>query len=360
MATATASTSCHSPIHSPPDYLCVDRFLESAVYCRSLASAFRCGWIDSMLSAPQRLSELAQGGALDPTAAELLVGLLRQGGVIERTELDTAESEASFRLTDEFRQALAFRDLLETKMEFANLLAVDWIDRFDQLLADTSQFMAESRLLQLFSYQRCFEYSPENYANTKRWMRLTTALTRYETPEIVDSLAFDSYRDIVDVGGNSGEFAKQLCRRFARLHATVFDLPLVCEIGREHLAGTAESDRIQFQAGNALQDALPSADVYTFKSMLHDWPEAESIRFLERAFSSLRPGGQLIIFERMATDWSETPWTYGSLPTLLFFRSYRRPAFYLNQLERIGFQDLECLSIQLDMPFMLIQAKRYS
>ncbi len=63
---------------------------------------------------------------------------------------------------------------------------------------------------------------------------------------------------MLDVGGNSGEFVLQICRKNPAILATVFDLPLVCEIGLEHIQPQPEADRITFVKGNAVYDNLPT------------------------------------------------------------------------------------------------------
>src|ERR1051326_4168968 len=131
---------------------------------------------------------------------------------------------------------------------------------------------------------RCFDRSSESYEMTRRWMRFTTALTRYEARVCVKRYDFGRHRRMLDVGGNSGEFLLQVCRAHSELSATVFDLPLVCDIGQEHVSSHPESSRINFRRGNALVDALPGGiDLVSFKSMLHDWPENEARRLMQRA-----------------------------------------------------------------------------
>ena len=46
------------------------------------------------------------------------------------------------------------------------------------------------------------------------------------------------------------------------------------------------------------------------------------------------------------------------LPMLLFFRSFRPASFYRERLEELGFVEIECRTIQLEMPFSLVTARR--
>src|SRR5436305_1534224 len=85
---------------------------------------------------------------------------------------------------------------------------------------------------------------------------LKAALARYEAPVCLAHYDFGRHRRLLDVGGNSGEFALRLCRRHPALRATVLDLPTVCAIGRQHLRRDPEADRITFLPGNAVTDPL--------------------------------------------------------------------------------------------------------
>jgi ubiquinone/menaquinone biosynthesis C-methylase UbiE len=334
-----------------PTYLCVDRFMGDAVGARALHSALELGLIDYCLrhsSADSRSAAAACG--LDERALQLLLGMLRANGVIELREGQIA-------LTTPFVEALGYRDLLEAKLDFAALVAPDFLQMFSTLLTHPGRFFELARVFELFSYERCFEATPENLAATRRWMRFTTALTRHEAQACIEHHDFSACRRLLDVGGNSGEFALRLCRAHPELRATVLDLPLVCQIGRAHVAAEAEAPRIEFVSAGATPTEFPSGvDTVCFKSMLHDWPDDEMRQFLERAWRALDRGGRLVICERGPIEVGAGQIPYAQVPIMLFFRSYRSPRDYVGLLEQIGFRDIAWQTIELEMPFMLLTA----
>lgn len=339
----------HDPRGPEYDHLCVDEFLKSAVAARALASALELGVIDYLRARPTAEREaLCTDLRIDRGGLGLLCDLLSASGVCE-------ESKGRLRLSAAFRRALEYRDLLEAKLDFAELALSDFMGGLTTLIMAPDQFRRRSRLFRLFDYGRCYEASPENEALTRRWMRITTALTRYEAAACVARHDFGRHRRLLDIGGNSGEFALQVCRRFPELQATVFDLPLVCQIGREHLRREPEAARIAFVSGNALADPLPGGfDLVTFKSVLHDWPDREARELLLRANHSLEAGGTLLIFERGPFDIGEGSVPYSLIPFLLFFRSFRPPVWYKTQLESMGFREVTIQRIDLEMPFFLV------
>jgi SAM-dependent methyltransferase len=332
-----------------PEYLCVDSFMKTAVDARALATALELRLIDYLSENPSStLDDLKKRIAGDGQGLHLLLNLLRASRVIE-------DDNGTVKLSPEFLKALKYRDLLEAKLEFAHFVLPDFSDLFTTLITSPDQFGPNSRTFELFCYQRSLDYSPENYELTKRWVRITTVLTKYEAEVCMKYHDFSRYSRILDIGGNSGEFVLRICKIYPSIRATVLDLPLVCQVGLEHLQSEPEADRISFIKGNALTDEMPKGfDLISFKSMLHDWPENEAGQFIARASQALRPGGTLLIFERGPIEVGQTTLPYSMIPFLLFFRSFRSPAIYREQLETLGFQDIEIQRVDLEMPFYLV------
>ncbi len=248
--TAIASPQCQ-PLEEL-EFLCVDRFLTNMIAAQALKSALALKLIDQLwaeqASTSARLESNWRG---DRRGLGVLLDLLSVNQVIERTGDE-------IRLTPQFRSALRFRDLLEAKLDFANLAAPDLIGLFPWLLVDPDGFMQRARIFKLFDYNRCLEPSPENYEATRRWMRFTTSLTRYEAPVCMRHHDFSRYTKMLDIGGNSGEFVLRVCKKHHQLRGTVFDLPLVCDVGKDHVSREPEAPRIDFVKGSALVDPLPS------------------------------------------------------------------------------------------------------
>lgn len=335
------------------DYLCVDDFISNIYSARALATAFEIGLIDSLIQHKSASYDSLIGHrSRESRGMHLLINILVTNRVIENCD-DT------IKLSDAFVRALKFRDLLELKIALANFAAHDFIDYFSDLVHRPDQFLSKVRFCRLFSYDKCFTYSKENEELTKRWMRITTTLTKYEAAACMKYHDFGRYRRILDVGGNSGEFVLQICRKYPGVVATVFDLPIVCDIGQQHIQSEGEANRISFIKGNALTDVLPGDfDLITFKSMLHDWPEKEANQFITKASQSLSPGGTLLIFERGPIEEGEAELSYAIIPILLFFHSFRSPTLYQEQLRELGLQDITVKKLHLETPFFIVTAKK--
>ena len=328
------------------DYLIVDRFLQNEIGARALRFALRIGLIDSL---EKRGCSSGQVPVGNPAGRKMLLDLLAAQGVID---VDGEHLE----LTPLFRSSLAFRELLEAKIEFTENITRDIALNFDALISDLPRFMETSETFKLFRYDRCFDATPENVAMTRRWMRLTTALTRHEGQFLAERLDLRGVDRLIDVGGNSGELALQLCAVSPRLHVTVFDLPVVCRIGREHTKARTGGDRVDFVAGDLRREDLPAgAAALTFKSVLHDWPDDHVADMLRKAVGAMAPGGRLVIFER-------APWQtrdgfgYAQWSNLVFFHFFRPTAFYTDALRKLGCHSIACETIRLEMDFHLVTA----
>lgn len=335
------------------EYLCVDLFLSDLIGARVLATAFELGLVDRLQQTPAMdMDSLRQGLLLEPRPFAFLLGLLRLHRVVE-------EENGSVSLTREFRSALRFRDLLEAKLAFAQFVLRDFTEDFTSAIADPDRFFQHSRVLDLFSYGKCFDLSPQNISRAERWVRITTCLTRYESAACMKHHDFSGYRRILDIGGNSGEMALQICRKVPEARATVFDLPVVCEIGKAHVRGEPEEKRIGFVGGNALTDELPRGfDLVLFKSMLHDWPEEAARRLISKAAQALDCGGTLLVFERAPIMVGGSDVGFSMIPFLLFFRSFRSPAVYEHELRNLGFDPVRIQTIRLETEFSLLTATK--
>lgn len=340
-------------VPAKPEFLVVDEFIATMVGARALKSAFELGLVDRLLeSRSGSVEALGRALGVDAPGLRLLLDLLGASGVVE-------ERGGDVRLGKRFLDALRYRDLLETKLDFAGFSINDFADLFTALVKEPRGFTARARMFQLFDYRRCLEPSRENYAQVRAWIRVTSTLTRYEASACLELYDFGGHRRALDVGGNSGEFLLQLCRRHPRLAGTVFDLPLVCDIGMEHLLAEPEASRVGFIKGDLRSDPLPTGyDLVSFKSMLHDWPPEDAERFLAKALQALSPGGTLLIFERSPLQLREAAVPFSLIPTLLFFRSYRPPAQYAAWLEALGMRELVLREVQLDTAFFVLSAKK--
>lgn len=325
-----------------------DAFLKDFLGSAALSLALKSGLVDKLGQGPQQLTALAANAKLDPRGVELLAGLLASAGVL-------TEADGTLTLTAAFTSALPRRAALEQKLAFLDLATRDVLDRLPAMLFDTSGYVRSGKVFELFRYDRAATTSPDDLAATKRWLDYTTALTEHEAPLLAPLMDLSATGHLLDIGGNSGAFVRALCAANPKLRATVLDLPAVTELGRRYLAATPEAPRIAFVTADARRDPLPSGhDAISFKSVLHDWPEADARLLLIRARDALPPGGRLFIVERGAFAPGANPLPYAAAANLVFARFYRQPSAYAGLLAELGFADVTIDTVEIEMPFLVI------
>ncbi|MBU6386446.1 MAG: hypothetical protein KGS49_10965 [Planctomycetes bacterium] len=323
-------------------YLCVDRFLANPISVSALHYCFSRGWIERW-SREERVQ-------FDnpPPNMPVLMAMLMDAGVISAQQGVPA-------LTNSFRQALEYSDLLATKIEFCHSIIAD-VELFSLWMEDPQAFQKQSKLFGLFDYGRSVEISEQNIRATSRWVKLTTVLSRYEAPLFVDAVPWGDHRRWLDLGGNSGEFAMQICKRFGQLQARVMDLPVVCHLGQRHVEALGMSDRVVFEAGDFLQPVRqPQYDLISFKSVLHDWPVENAVELIRNAWDRLLPGGRLLILERSRLPGAMVPVGLGQAPVWMFWNYYRIPSDYESILDKYHHVCAETQILNADMPWMVLQ-----
>lgn len=361
MAVAPDDTVLQGTADGPPvpaealAYLDVAAFLRGIVEAGALRTAFELR-LPELLAVRGTLAveQLATATGSDPVGLRFLLDLLAANRVV-------VVRTGAVSLHPAFGAVLKFRPLMEALIDHAFALVGDFGNHFTAAVADPQQFMRRAAVFRLFDYGRGLQPTPENVAHTAAWVRLTTALTRHEAGVCLELHDFGAHRRWLDVGGNSGEFALQGCRRHPQLQAVVADLPVVCQLGLEHLLSEPERERIAFLPIDARRMPLPRGfDLITFKSMLHDWPADEARRFLGEAVAALEPGGELLVFERAPLEVRQTTPPFWQLPVAVFFRSYRSPRLYVDTLRSLGLVDVRCRHLTLDTPFFLVSARKPS
>jgi len=329
----------------------VDAVLASELGARALERALTLGWIDRLADQQLEARALPQAGELTPAGLALLLGQLKANGVLE--------GAGSVGLTAGFRQILETRDLLEARLWFLLAIAKDVHERFPLLLADPGAFVQQAEVFRLFDYSKALSTSAEHLAATARWVDYTTALTRYEGPLLSPMLGLEATRQLLDVGGNSGEFALHLAATNPQLSATVIDLPAVCHLGALNVAGRPGAERVAFMPRDIRAQRLPGpVDTVVFKSVLHDWPEDMAARFIGAARHALHPGGRLLIAERAPELALDRAMPFSMLANLVFLPFFRPAAAYAKMLEAQGFVVETVRKVVLDMPFQVIAARK--
>jgi hypothetical protein len=122
-----------------------------------------------------------------------------------------------------------------------------------------------------------------------------TALTSTVAAAVAEAYDFSGFSHVVDVGGGQGILLEAVLSRHPRVSGTVFD--------RDHVVATEPIDpalapRWSAACGSFF-DAVPDADAYLLKSILHDWPDDRCVDILRTCRRSLAPDGVVLVVETL-------------------------------------------------------------
>ena len=112
---------------------------------------------------------------------------------------------------------------------------------------------------------------------------------------------------LLDIGGSHGAYSARLCRRHARLSATVLDLPQATRQCAELVRAEGLGDRLRQREGDARTEdlGLECWDVVLVSNLVHHFDDATNRALLARITRALRPGGVVVVQEPMRTAEAE-------------------------------------------------------
>jgi predicted O-methyltransferase YrrM len=146
-------------------------------------------------------------------------------------------------------------------------------------------------------------FEREDAALLETFWEAMHSLSGFTARTLGDAIDRDAATRLLDVGGGSGAFAIELCRRYPSLRATVFDLPHVIDIAADKIADADLRDRIAVHGGDFFADALPPGhDMHVYSMIMHDWNQEHDRLLLRKSFDALPSGGMIIIAELLVDD----------------------------------------------------------
>jgi hypothetical protein len=144
-----------------------------------------------------------------------------------------------------------------------------------------------------------FEYHEENPEYSRVFDEAMTSYSRVETRAVQVALGEEQLADVdhlCDVAGGYGYLLSHVVDEYPHLTGEVLELPKVVEEAGEVPEEVGVEDRVAFTAGDMFE-AVPVADGYLMKHVLHDWNDRECVEILESIREAAEPGAPVFVAE---------------------------------------------------------------
>jgi len=187
-------------------------------------------------------------------------------------------------------------------------------------------------------------YAGEDPAMLALFWEALHSISTFTARAAAEAVDFSHFQQLLDVGGGSGAYDIELCRRYPHLQATVYDLPFVTEIAADKIAAAGLSDRIGTVSGDFFADAAFPAghDVILLSMIMHGWSEAKNREILRKCHAALPSGGAVIVSELLVNDAKTGPAPAALMSLNMLIETEGRnytPAEYAALLDEAGFRD---------------------
>lgn len=265
-----------------------------------LYAGVRLGLLDAVGQGAASSREVAARRALDPERTYRLMRALGSIGLLRERPLDrfalTPEGEV---LTADHPESLRGMALLEEGPQHYRA----WLH-----LCDIVRDAGRDGFRREFG-RPLFEHVAADPEYGAVFDDAMTSFSAGESAMVLDALAtcdLSAARQVCDVAGGLGHLLCSLLVRHPHLSGTVIDLPSVIERTGSRLADRmGVADRCRYLVGDMFR-AVPQADVYLLKHILHDWNDDECARILSVIGEAAKPAARIFVAEYLVPG-PETP-----------------------------------------------------
>jgi hypothetical protein len=149
-----------------------------------------------------------------------------------------------------------------------------------------------------------FQHAQENQDYAERFKQAMTSYSAVQSSWVLEALRgydLSRVRTFCDVAGGYGHLMCALLLANPGLRGIVLDLPeVVQDVDELWARKLGLQQRCQYMAGDMFE-AVPEADAYSLKMILHDWNDAECIRILSNIRKAAAGPARVLIVEHIVS-----------------------------------------------------------
>jgi O-methyltransferase domain/Dimerisation domain len=262
---------------------------------QAISVAATLGVADFLVDSPKSAEQLAAATSSSPDSLYRMLRALSTAGVFAETD------DHRFRLTP-LSECLR-SDVPNSMRNAARMLGLPlFLRSWSELLGCVKT--GQTGLKQAFGADNPFLYFAEHAEDGKIFNDAMTDITRHVGPLITQGYDFGKFRKIVDAGGGHGILLASILERYPGPRGILLDLPQVVRGAGPTLEAAGVADRCEVVAGD-LFDALPPADAYVMKSIIHGFQKDRASAILRNVRRALDQDGRVLIVEYVVPSGAE-------------------------------------------------------
>ena len=151
-----------------------------------------------------------------------------------------------------------------------------------------------------------FEYLRQHPAEASDFSEAMVGFHGDEPPAVARAYDFSQFKNVVDVGGATGNLLAAILSTHAEPRGVLFDRPHVVLDAPALLKARGVEDRVTIEAGDFFETVPAGGDGYLLSHVIHDWSEDRCLTILGHCRKVIKPGGRLLIVE-MVLPAGDTP-----------------------------------------------------
>jgi acetylserotonin N-methyltransferase len=180
-----------------------------------------------------------------------------------------------------------------------------------------------------------------------RARRVAAAMHSHSLPAatgLARNADFSGVARLLDVGGGSGCYPIALARANPSLHATIMELPSMCEVAGEYIKAGDVVGLVDTVGVDMFREPWPRGyDAHFYANVWHDWNFETCAWLADQSFGALTPGGRIYLHEMLLDDDGDGPLTSVGFSMLMLGTEGQQ--FTLPELKALlegaGFSDVQ-------------------
>lgn len=253
---------------------------------RCLHTVAQLGVADHLGDEPLPTEALAKATGTRPDALYRVLRLLASAGVFEWADGKWKHTEASRFLRSDAEGSL--RDYIRMLG-----LPVFW-NAFEDL--EHSLRTGESAFTKKHE-DGVFAYLAKHPEESRIFDAAMTSKSHRDIAAILPAYDFAQFGVIADIAGGRGHLLRAILKASPKTQGILFDQPhVVAEVK------PAAGEKLAIAGGNFFTDSMPKADGYMLMNIIHDWPDAESIKILSAIRREMPQHGRVLVIETVVPE----------------------------------------------------------